>query len=78
MFLVRVDKVPPSQSAWGVSALYFDGAGMVSVGMLDLSPKDTKASSEVGCGGIAYSSSLAASMGRRPSKPAFDGEGSEG
>ena len=50
MFLVRIDKVPPGESARNVSAVYFDRAGVVSVGVFRLSSQDTEAQRGVGRG----------------------------
>ncbi len=78
VFSLWVDKVSPGESARNLPAIDLECAGVVSVGVLYLSPQDIEAQRELAGGGavdVVYSSSLAASMGKRPSKPAFEAEG---
>ena len=43
VFLVRIDEISPDQSAWGPATLHAGCAGMVSLGVRDLSPQDINA-----------------------------------
>lgn len=63
VFLVRIHEIPQDQSARDVAAVCADGAGLVSVGVRDLSPQDINSQEQL-VGGGSYSSSLAASPGR--------------
>ena len=48
VFLVRIDEVPPGQSAGSVPAPCAERVGVVSLGVRDLSPQDVTAQGGVG------------------------------